>query len=55
MLDLLRRAVDEFDQTVIMVTHDAGAAAVADRVVVLRDGGVVHDGPPSRPRRCSTS
>jgi putative ABC transport system ATP-binding protein len=27
-----------------MVTHDAGAAAAADRVVVLRDGGVVHDG-----------
>ena len=41
---LLRRAVDEFGQTVIMVTHDAGAAAVADRVVVLRDGEVVHDG-----------
>jgi putative ABC transport system ATP-binding protein len=36
--------VDEFGQTVIMVTHDAGAAAVADRVVVLRDGEVVHDG-----------
>ena len=44
MLDLLRRAVDEFGQTVIMVTHDAGAAAAADRVVLLRDGGVVHDG-----------
>jgi putative ABC transport system ATP-binding protein len=44
VLDLLRRAVDEFGQTVIMVTHDAGAAAAADRVVVLRDGGVVHDG-----------
>jgi putative ABC transport system ATP-binding protein len=29
---------------VIMVTHDPGAAAVADRVVMLRDGGVVHDG-----------
>ena len=41
---MLRRAVDEFGQTVIMVTHDAGAAAAADRVVVLRDGGVVHDG-----------
>jgi putative ABC transport system ATP-binding protein len=45
VLALLRRAVDEFDQTVIMVTHDAGAAAAADRVVVLRDGQVVHDGP----------
>src|SRR3954470_24714260 len=44
VLGLLRRAVDEFGQTVIMVTHDAGAAAAADRVVVLRDGGVVHDG-----------
>src|SRR5215203_1227570 len=44
VLGLLRRAVDEFGQTVIMVTHDAGAAAVADRVVVLRDGEVVHDG-----------
>jgi putative ABC transport system ATP-binding protein len=44
VLRLLRRAVDEFGQTVIMVTHDAGAAAAADRVVVLRDGEVVHDG-----------
>jgi putative ABC transport system ATP-binding protein len=44
VLGLLRRAADEFGQTVIMVTHDAGAAAVADRVLVLRDGEVVHDG-----------
>jgi putative ABC transport system ATP-binding protein len=44
VLALLRRAVDEFGQTVIMVTHDPGAAAVADRVVMLRDGAVVHDG-----------
>jgi putative ABC transport system ATP-binding protein len=44
VLELLRRAVDEFGQTVIMVTHDAGAAASADRVVMLRDGEVVHDG-----------
>jgi putative ABC transport system ATP-binding protein len=36
--------VDEFGQTVIMVTHDATAAAVADRIVVLSDGKVVHDG-----------
>ena len=33
-----RRAVDDFGQTVIMVTHDAGAAATADRVVMLQDG-----------------
>jgi putative ABC transport system ATP-binding protein len=44
VLGLLRRAVDEFGQTVIMVTHDAGAASIADRVVMLRDGAVVHDG-----------
>jgi putative ABC transport system ATP-binding protein len=44
VLSLLRQAVDEFQQTVIMVTHDAQAAAVADRIVVLRDGVVVHDG-----------
>src|ERR1700755_1192848 len=44
VLNLLRQAVDEFQQTVIMVTHDAQAAAVADRLVVLRDGVVVHDG-----------
>jgi putative ABC transport system ATP-binding protein len=44
VLSLLRQAVDEFDQTVIMVTHEAQAASVADRLVVLRDGQVVHDG-----------
>ena len=44
VLELLRRAVDEFGQTVIMVTHDPGAAAAADRVVMLRDGAIVHDG-----------
>jgi putative ABC transport system ATP-binding protein len=44
VLGLLRRAVDEFGQTVIMVTHEAHAAAYADRLVVLRDGEVAHDG-----------
>jgi putative ABC transport system ATP-binding protein len=44
VLGLLRRAADDLDQTVIMVTHDAQAASVADRIVVLRDGEVVHDG-----------
>jgi putative ABC transport system ATP-binding protein len=43
ILALLRRAVDEFAQTVVMVTHDASAAAVADRVVMLVDGRIVHD------------
>jgi putative ABC transport system ATP-binding protein len=44
VLGLLRRSVDEFGQTVIMVTHEAHAAAYADRLVVLRDGRVAHDG-----------
>jgi len=43
VLKLLRRAVDEFGQTVVMVTHDASAAAVADRVLVLVDGRIVQD------------
>ncbi len=44
VLRLLRQAVDEFGQTVVMVTHEAHAAAYADRRVVLRDGRVAHDG-----------
>lgn len=40
VLALLRAAVDEFGQTVVMVTHDANAAAEADRTVVLSDGRV---------------
>jgi putative ABC transport system ATP-binding protein len=44
VLSLLRQAVDEFQQTVIMVTHDPQSAAIADRLVILRDGAVVHDG-----------
>ncbi|MEA2157499.1 MAG: putative transport system ATP-binding protein [Solirubrobacteraceae bacterium] len=45
VLGLLRRAVDEFGQTVIMVTHDAVAASYADRLIVLADGRIAHDGP----------
>jgi putative ABC transport system ATP-binding protein len=43
VLRMLRNAVDEFGQTVVMVTHDPEAASYADRLVVLRDGKVVHD------------
>jgi putative ABC transport system ATP-binding protein len=43
VLALLRRAVDEFGQTVVMVTHDAHAASFADQLVVLVDGQVVED------------
>ncbi len=43
VLTLLRRSVDEFGQTVVMVTHDAEAAAVADRVLEMADGRIVVD------------
>ncbi|MCA1689335.1 MAG: ABC transporter ATP-binding protein [Actinobacteria bacterium] len=45
ILLLLRRAVDEFGQTVVMVTHDPLAAAHADRIVKLADGRIVDDKP----------
>jgi putative ABC transport system ATP-binding protein len=44
VLGLLSTAVADLGQTVVMVTHDAQAASVAGRIVVLRDGEVVHDG-----------
>ena len=43
VLGLLRRAVNELDQSVIMVTHDVHAASYADRVLVVRDGAIVSD------------
>jgi putative ABC transport system ATP-binding protein len=43
LLDFMRLAVDDFGQTIVMVTHDAKAAAQADRVVFLADGRVVDD------------
>jgi putative ABC transport system ATP-binding protein len=46
VLQLLRQAVDEFGQTVIMVTHDPAGAAHADRLITLRDGRIVHDAIP---------
>ena len=46
VLELLRRAVDEFGQTVIMVTHDPSAATHADRLITLSDGSIVHDAAP---------
>ena len=43
VLHLLRRSVDEFGQTVVMVTHDPVAAGYTDRVVFLADGAVVDE------------
>ena len=41
LLAFMRRAVDGFGQTIVMVTHDPVAASYADRIVFLADGNVV--------------
>ncbi|HCG2963377.1 TPA: ABC transporter ATP-binding protein [Corynebacterium striatum] len=43
VLDILRTAVDQDDQTVVIVTHDAKAASYADRVIFLADGKLVNE------------
>src|SRR6184192_2325761 len=43
VLSLLRRSVDEWGQTTVMVTHDPRAAALADRILFLADGRIVKD------------
>jgi putative ABC transport system ATP-binding protein len=39
----MRGSVDEYGQTTVMVTHDARAAAMADRVLFLADGEIVKE------------
>ena len=43
ILALLRRSVDSVGQTVVIVTHDPKAAAIADRLLFLSDGQIVKD------------
>jgi putative ABC transport system ATP-binding protein len=43
LLSFMRRAVDEFGQTIVMVTHEPAAASRADRVVFLADGRIVSE------------
>ena len=43
VLDFMRKAVDEFGQTIVMVTHDPNAAGHADRIVFLADGHIVDE------------
>ena len=43
ILDLMRSSVDTYEQTTVMVTHDARAAAIADRILFLADGLIVKD------------
>jgi putative ABC transport system ATP-binding protein len=43
ILDLLRSSAEDFGQTMVMVTHDAGAATIADRILFLADGVIVDE------------
>ena len=43
ILEVLRKAVEGYGQTTIMVTHDAKAAAIADRILFLADGLIVDE------------
>ena len=43
ILELMRESVESFGQTTVMVTHDARAAAIADRILFLADGRIVKD------------
>jgi putative ABC transport system ATP-binding protein len=43
ILELLERSVRELDQTIVMVTHEPRAAAIADRVLFLADGEIVRE------------
>src|SRR5437764_11172803 len=43
LLELMRSSVDMYQQTTVMVTHDARAAAIADRILFLADGLIVRD------------
>jgi putative ABC transport system ATP-binding protein len=43
ILQLIRNAVDDGGQTVVMVTHDPYAAAIADRILFLEDGRIVRE------------
>jgi putative ABC transport system ATP-binding protein len=47
ILALLRSSAQELDQTMVMVTHDANAAEIADRVLFLADGAIVEELPRS--------
>ena len=55
ILDLMRSSVEAYGQTTVMVTHDASAAAMADRVLFLDDGQIVQELPRSSPHEILTA
>ena len=55
ILDLMRGSVEAYGQTTVMVTHDATAASMADRVLFLDDGQIVQELPRSSPHEILTA
>jgi putative ABC transport system ATP-binding protein len=55
ILELMRSSVDELGQTTVMVTHDARAAAIADRILFLADGSIVKDMTGASPSEISSA
>jgi putative ABC transport system ATP-binding protein len=49
ILELLRASTSDLGQTMVMVTHDAQAASIADRVLFLADGAIARELPRSKP------
>ena len=49
ILELMRESVESYGQTTVMVTHEARAAAIADRILFLADGLIVRELPRSEP------
>lgn len=48
MMRLIRRAADDLGRTVVVVIHDINfASAYSDRILVMKDGRLQHDGPPA--------
>lgn len=44
IVELLRRANQEYRQTIIMITHNLEIAKTADRVIVIEDGKIIREG-----------
>ncbi|WP_346931318.1 ABC transporter ATP-binding protein [Clostridium sp.] len=43
VLELLRKTIEKYDQTLVMITHDSDIAATADRIITISDGMIVDD------------
>jgi putative ABC transport system ATP-binding protein len=55
ILELVRRSVDDVGQTVVMVTHEARAAGIADRVLFLADGEIVREARETTPHEVTVA